>query len=274
MLEKIPGRGLLRRVRRALSRRPAGPPAAADEILKQFTPIDRFDPADVFIAGYPKSGNTWFQNLAAGAVYGFDPEYTPDGLIQDLVPDVHYRTLYKRYRTPMFFKTHFLPRPEYRRVVYLLRDGRDVMVSYWHHLRALLRTEIDLAKMVREGEHLHPCKWHRHVAEWTANPFGASVLTVRYEDLQNDAVRELARFCTFVGEPRETAALERVAAKSSFAVMRQKEQRFGWDNATWPKDRPFVRRGVVGSYRDEMPPEILDLFLAEAGPTLRACGYC
>ena len=28
---------------------------------------------DIFIVGYPKSGNTWFQNLVVGAVYGMDP---------------------------------------------------------------------------------------------------------------------------------------------------------------------------------------------------------
>ena len=37
--------------------------------------------------------------------------------------------------------------------------------------------------------------------------------------------------------------------------------------------KPFVRRGRRGSFRDEMPPEVLDAFMAEAGPTLRELGY-
>src|SRR5262245_53888028 len=82
--------------------------------------ISDVEGADVFIAGYPKSGNTWFQSLIGGAIYGFDPEWAPDRLLQDLVPDVHDKQCYKRYRTPMLFKTHSLPRPEYRNVVYLL----------------------------------------------------------------------------------------------------------------------------------------------------------
>ena len=100
-------------------------------------PIMATDPADVFIVAYPKSGITWLQNMVAATLYGLDPQRAPDSLVQELVPDVHYKQLYKRFRTPMVFKTHHLPRPEYRRVVYLLRDGRDVMVSYWHHLEAL-----------------------------------------------------------------------------------------------------------------------------------------
>ena len=220
----------------------------------------------------PKSGITWFQSLVAGAIYGLDPEQAPDALIQDLVPDVHYKTSFKRYRTPTFFKSHHLPRPEYRRVVYLLRDGRDAMVSYWHHLRALGQANLEFAQLIG-GEGLFPCKWHEHVEQWAANPFAARLLTIRYENLKRDAARELARFCDFVDEPRQPSELQRVAAQCSFEAMRRREQRFGWDNPGWPKDKPFVRRGVAGSYRDEMPPEALALFLTEAGDTLRRHGY-
>ena len=55
--------------------------------------------------------------------------------------------------------------------------------------------------------------------------------------------------------------------------MRQRETRFGWDNAAWPKDKPFVRRGIAGSFKDEMPPEALAQFVAEAGDTLQRFGY-
>lgn len=235
-------------------------------------PIAQIEPADVFIVAYPKSGITWFQSLVAGAVYGLDPRQAPDRLTQDLAPDVHYKSAYKRYRTPMFFKSHHLPRPEYRRVVYLLRDGRDVMVSYRHHLHALGQGNVDFARLI-EGDGLFPCKWHEHVEQWTANPFDAEMLVIRYEDLQIDAAGQLARFCAFVDEPRDAAELTRVAERCSFSAMQQRERRFGWDNPAWPKEQPFVRRGVVGSHRDEMTPEMLALFMADAAPTLRSYGY-
>jgi hypothetical protein len=95
------------------------------------------DADDIFVAGYPRSGNTWMQYLLAGVIFGTDSRLTPDSLIQDLVPDVHYKRFYRRYRTPTFFKTHDLPQPRYRKVIYLVRDGRDAMVSYFHYLNAL-----------------------------------------------------------------------------------------------------------------------------------------
>jgi hypothetical protein len=236
-------------------------------------PICATDPADIFIVAYPKSGITWLQNMVAAAIFGLDPEHTPDALVQDLVPDVHYKPFYKRYRTPTFFKTHHLPRPDYRRVVYLLRDGRDAMVSYWHHLQALSGRRIDLAAMLSAGE-LFPCPWHDHVEQWTANPHDADMITIRYEDLKADPVTALVRLCDFAGESRDRSVLASVAEKCSFEAMRAREQRLGWDNPDWPKDRPFVRRGIAGSYKDEMPAETLALFLAEAGETLRKVGYC
>ena len=236
-------------------------------------PIGATDPADVFIVAYPKSGITWLQNMVAAAIYGLDPKHTPDGLVQDLVPDVHYKPFYKRYRTPTFFKTHHLPRPDYRRVVYLLRDGRDAMVSYWHHLQALSGRPIDFATMLSAGE-LFPCPWHEHVEQWSANPHHADILTLRYEDLKADPVNALVRLCDFAGEPGDRSVLASVANKCSFEAMRTREKRLGWENPVWPKDRPFVRRGIAGSYKDEMPAETLALFLAEAGETLRKLGYC
>src|SRR5215208_2620625 len=100
-------------------------------------PITQVSATDIFIVGYPKSGNTWFQNLVCSVNFGVHPEFTPNTLIQDLVPDVHAKPYYKRYEGPTFFKTHHLPREEYRRGIYLLRDGRDVMVSYFSFKNAL-----------------------------------------------------------------------------------------------------------------------------------------
>jgi hypothetical protein len=243
------------------------PPALPDGAL----PIAQTEPADVFIVAYPKSGITWFQSLVAGAIYGLDPTQAPDSLTQDVVPDVHYKSCYRRYRTPMFFKSHHEPRPDYRRVVYLVRDGRDVLVSFRHHLEALERRPVGFSELLSCAH--FPCLWHEHVTQWTANPFDAEMLIIRYEDLQVDAVGTLARFCAFVDEPRAAADLERVAERASFTAMQRRERRFGWDNPAWPKDRPFVRRGIVGSHRDEMPPDALAKFMTDAEPALRQLGY-
>jgi hypothetical protein len=241
--------------------------------LTKLTPIAEFMRDDVFIVGFPRSGHTWFQNIVAGVVYGVDPEYAPDTLVQGLVPDVHYERFYKRFGNPNYFKSHNLPRSDYRHVVYLLRDGRDAMVSYFHFNRVQIGERVDLRRMVVDGEHVYPARWHRHVEAWLANPYDARMLVVRYEDLRTDPVTQLRRFCAFAGLERSHAFLEAVAANTAFEKMQDKERRFGWDDARWPAGKPFVRRGEIGSYKDEMPPDVLTAFMSEAGATLAKLGY-
>lgn len=213
------------------------------------------------------------QNLIAGVIYSLDPEYLSDALVLDLVPDVHACRYYRRHQTPMYFKTHHLPQPEHRRVIYLLRDGRDVMVSYYHHLRALNGDCVDFSEIVETGRHLSPSKWHDHVNAWRSNPFRAEILTVKYEDLLENPPREMRRVCDFVRVERSPEFLEIVSRKTSFSKMREKEEKNGWANPAWPSSRFFVRRGEVGSFRDEMPANVLSAFVAQAGDTLRACNY-
>jgi len=231
---------------------------------------------DVIIVGYMKSGTTWFRNLVAGVIYGVDPELAPYKLVWDLVPNYGpKRPYYKRYSTPMYFKSHDLPQPKFKRVVYLIRDGRDVMVSYFHHFKTMEEgKETDFLKVVK-GKKGFPaaCKWHRHVETWLSNPYEAQMLIVKYEDLKTNPVNELQRFCEFAGVKRDDAFLKLMAEKASFEKMRQKEALNGMGLLTWPKEKAFVRRGAIGSYKDEMPPEILEVFLRDAGETLRKLGY-
>ena len=233
--------------------------------------IGSLEPRDVVIAGFPKSGNTWFQYLSAGLVGGVDVTQIDDEVVNALIPDADGVGFYQRRYEPMLLKSHALPRADFRRVIYIVRDGRDAMVSYFHHFNAL-HGKIDFPTLVRDAPEL-PARWHEHVEAWLANPHGAELLVIRYEDLKRDCVGELARVCAFLGRPVDPAQLARITEAASFGQMKQREQAKGWSDPRWPKDKPFVRRGAVGSFRDEMPPEALALFLAEAGPTLQKLGY-
>ena len=107
-----------------------------------------------------------------------------------------------------------------------------------------------------------------------ANPYGADMTIVRYEDLLADGVKELQRICEFVGVRRSPDLLETAVANAEFEKMRGMQRRFGAQiDARWSSDKPFARRGAVGSHRDEMPPDVLAAFMAEAGQTLGDLGY-
>jgi hypothetical protein len=253
------------------------PISLTSEIATQtdLTPVGEFSSQDIFVAGYPKSGNAWFQNLITGIYFGVNPEVAPDTLIQELVPDLHFKRYYRRFKTPMFFKTHHLPRPEYKRVVYLVRDGRDVMVSYYHYQMAIMNGNVDFMAMVRDGESLFPGKWHEHIRAWTENPYQAEKIVIKYEDLKRDPLTIVTQICEFAQIERDPNFLRNVIDQTQFAKLQAKERegRIFFANRIWPSDKRFFRRGIVGSYKDEMPAEVLEAFLQQAAPVLKEMGY-
>jgi Sulfotransferase domain len=253
----------------------AGAGRGRDVIPQDYTPITEFLPDDIFIIGYPRSGHTWFQVLVTGVVYGVDPRFGPLDLVNHLVPDVHFSKYFRRYTPSMCFKSHDLPRPDYRKVVYLLRDGRDVMVSYRHYQEAIAGTVFDFLAFVSPETPLYPCHWAQHVDAWLQNPHNAQMLVIKYEDLLGDPVNELKRFCEFADVSREPGYVAAIVEAASFRNLHGIEARtgFGWPVPQFPRDKFFFRRGEAGSYKDEMPPEVLQRFLEHSGDTLRRCGY-
>ncbi|RMG76491.1 MAG: hypothetical protein D6711_03815 [Chloroflexi bacterium] len=145
------------------------------------------------------------------------------------------------------------------------------MVSYFHFLRALHGQDVDFLALV-QGEGI-PCLWQDHVTSWLANPYQANLLIIKYEDLLTQPIPELKKFCNFVEVEREEEIIKKVIEQTSFSKMRQREIKQGWEDENWPKDKLFIRRGKSGSYRDEMPPAVLEKFLEKASPILEKFGY-
>jgi len=98
--------------------------------LKNYTPIEDVYENDFFIAAFPKSGITWMQNLLVGILLDSTSIFLTPKLVNEIIPDLHAKTFYKRFFKNMFFKTHSLPEKQFKKVLHLVRDGRDAMVSY------------------------------------------------------------------------------------------------------------------------------------------------
>ncbi|MDT8390959.1 MAG: sulfotransferase domain-containing protein [Lentisphaeria bacterium] len=227
---------------------------------------DRPD-SDIIVTGYPKSGNTWFQHLLSGILYGVPGGRAPHELIELLVPDVDGTAYYRRLSDPMFFKSHHPSTHRYKRVIYLVRDGRDAMVSYYHWLKAEGRNDLRFSDLLDSPSLEYGC-WHEHVDGWLANPYQADMLVVKYEDLKKKPVDILTEVCSFAGIDSDRQHLEWVIQECCFNNLQKKENTQGYY-----KNFKTFRRGVVGSYRDEMPEDFLAEFEKVAGPVLKRLGY-
>ncbi len=83
-------------------------------------------PDDTFIVSYPRSGNTWARFLVANPVYAEQPVTFAN--IERLIPDCEAMAsrYVKRVPRPRIIKSHEYFDPRYKRVIYIVRDPRDV----------------------------------------------------------------------------------------------------------------------------------------------------
>ena len=237
-----------------------------------FNNIENIHDSDVIVAGYPKSGNTWVQQLMASILFELNPSTLPDILTQQLVPDVHAQKYYKRFRSEMCFKTHALPNPRYRRVIHLVRDGRDAMASYYAMNQAM-GYPYTQEETVLDGAGLFPCKWADHCQAWLDNPFGAEVLTIKYESLLTEPVEQLSKICNFIGLGLPSDFLVSVANENSFEKTKQKEKKYGLYNPKFNPNGTFIRKGKVGTYKAEIDPQVLKEFEQQSYDMLKYFGY-
>jgi hypothetical protein len=222
---------------------------------------------DVYISSYPRSGTTWLQ-LIVHLVQGGDQDFAH---ISHVVP-WYERSLalgqctardFAARSSPRAFKSH-LPYqwlPKGGRYVYVHRDGRDVLVSYYHLYRSHLGfagTFDQFFTRFMAGD-VQYRSWFRHVREWQAQASRPNVLILAYEDLRRDpltAVQRVARLCNVW---LDEARAREIVGLSSFEAMKRSEDKF--DHATaerLPRDArrgEFVRRGLVGSYREVLSEE-------------------
>jgi len=233
---------------------------------------DLDDREKVHIVGFPKSGNTWMQNQIAGVQFGINPAFMSDALAQELVPPVKQATFYREYGNFTCFKSHELPHGSYEKVILLVRDGRDVMLSY-EVMNKKMGVQYSLSDMVMEGRGLYPCKWGEFYSEWTRNPYNSSIHIVKYEDMINKPVDILKGLCDFLALDRDYDLLRAVSSGNSIGKMKTREEQFGAANVNWPGTESFFGAGKAGSYKKSFDPLLLEYFESESLEQLQKFGY-
>jgi hypothetical protein len=85
---------------------------------------------DTFIVSYPRSGNTWTRFLIANLLHPDQPATFAN--IERLVPDSEAQSsrYFKSIPRPRVIKSHQYFDPRYKKVIYIVRDPRDVALSY------------------------------------------------------------------------------------------------------------------------------------------------
>jgi hypothetical protein len=227
----------------------------------------------VWIASYPKSGNTWLRFLVCNLLYGRQESAAALSL---LAPDIHEAGPDVGRFPGGLLKTHFvyserLPLVERTAAaVYVVRNPADVIASNYHYARRSGRDRGDTPAafdqyfegfLKHRGDpgwaQLGMGTWEENLRSWLDGSRPFPVLCIRYEDLVADArpaARALVRMLRPAISEQEIA---QAVENSSFQRMREIEEadirnkRVGVFYKPYLQDSigsgsRFMRQGTVG----------------------------
>jgi hypothetical protein len=154
------------------------------------------------------------------------------------------------------------------KLVGIVRDGRDVAVSFAYHFS---RQKGKRPRITEEG------RLERKFLEELARGWSQYVLhmagrrddmcPVRYEDLLEDPTGELTRLLGYLDVARDTSLVEDLVQKNAFERLSGGREPGEEDAAS------FYRKGVAGDWRAHFNDEDTARFSEIAGPALEKWGY-
>ncbi len=241
-------------------------------------------PDDTFVVSYPRSGNTWTRFLIASLV--FPSEVVTFTNIERMIPDTSSQSnrALKRTPRPRIIKSHQYFDPRYRRVLYIVRDPRDLVLSYYNFQRKYrqIANDYPLADYVDDFTNGRLISadwgsWGENVASWIYTRQNQSgFLLVRYEDMKNNTPDELRRIATFLGVEPTAERLTQAIMASSSERMRdlEKTQSDQWvATKKHRKDIPFVGTATTGRWRIDLPEPLVSKIEAMWGSLMLRLGY-
>ncbi|XP_042518272.1 cytosolic sulfotransferase 15-like [Macadamia integrifolia] len=252
---------------------------AAISFQKHFHASD----TDVILVTTPKSGTTWLKALAfailnrhryTSTLSQNHPLLTDNP--HDLVPFFEFKLYTDNqlpnladFPSPRLFATH-IPYPwlpesiknSNCKIVYLCRNPRDTLVSYWHFTNKA-RPETLGPLSLEKGLEMF-CKgitgfgpfWDHALGYWNENlERPQKVLFLKYEELKNDIkcqVKRLAEFmgCPFtIGEERD-GVIDEISRLCSFESQRSLEvnKSSGIRSISYFENQTLYRKGEVGDW--------------------------
>src|SRR5262249_31811201 len=205
-------------------------------------------PDDTFLVSYPRSGNTWTRFLTANLLHP-DQAFTFAN-IERLIPDCEAMSsrFVKSVPRPRIIKSHEYFDHRYRKVIYIVRDPRDVALSYYDFSRKYRQIDdgYPLTQFVSDFvagrlSSFDWGPWAENVGSWFYTRNGRpDFLLLRYEDMQSDAAGELSKVAGFLGRDASREGITAAVERSSADCMRKLEAQEGAEWVTTKNKRTDI----------------------------------
>ncbi|WVZ67443.1 hypothetical protein U9M48_016518 [Paspalum notatum var. saurae] len=246
-------------------------------------------PSDVFLSSFPKSGTTWLKALAFATLKrsthppseGNHPlrHCNPHDCIKFLELDLSAGEL-EALPSPRVVSTHLpyslLPDNVTKegsgcRIVYVCRDPKDVLVSFWLFMRraspsprvaAQSFTIQEAFELFCQGRCVCGPQWLHVLQYWEASVRRPdSVLFLRYEEMlcePESHLKKLAEFmsCGFSEEEEEAGVVSAIVELCSLGKLKEMGVNRNGVNIRGTKNEAYFRKGAAGDWSNHMTLEM------------------
>ncbi len=250
----------------------------------------------IWLASYPKSGNTWLRFFLYSYFHGIPRK---SGDINEKIPDIHANAqLEARTSAQVFCKTHFIYSPRHPFLqrsagyIYLIRHPKDVLLSNLNYFRLTGHQKLDPQRFAEEfiqhqgvpfWRKANMGTWVEHVESWAEDREDPSLI-LHYEALRKDPATQFARVLDFLGEDIHRKTFELALQRSSFDNMRRIENKekqkkefsaVFWGNPdTARQGLRFLHKGGTNQRLDKIHPDLDQRFDEAFAEPLEKLGYC
>jgi len=241
----------------------------------------------IYVAGYPKSGNTWATRLLGEIIGcptgGKDKSFDTQEIATEGID---------RISNYVVRKGHFIPdssddapvtakknwRLGYKnlgenKVILVVRDPRDIAVSGAHHWNVPVKNFLRNMITGTGGVRAFP-PWDIYVADWITSK--CPIFVLRYEDLHKDRYRNKLRrlFDEYLYIDVTAEQIDNAWLKQSFTVKKNdmkingNNYVFGGDYNLW-----FMRKGISGDWKTHFTDTMLKDVIQKFGYIMELFGY-
>ena len=236
--------------------------------------------SDVICASFPKSGTTWLQQVVYLLMHPDEDGSQKEGNVRDTlehrVPYIEYpypglNEISKR-KDPRIIKTHLpqhlLPTNGKGKVIYIVRDPKDVMVSYYFFARMLTQMSFEgnledfALQMMQDRVPYGPYFDHLVGFKMAAQAEDQRYLIVKYENMKKNPKTAIKEIAEFLDIKTSEELLTKIEKETSFDKMKSNPvtNYQHWDE--WglrnPEESEFMRKGQVGDHKNHFSPELQD----------------
>lgn len=214
---------------------------------------------DVLLCSFPRSGNTWTRFMYCHllmVLQGRSADEVDFPFLDSTMPAVgagNVRDEWAFAPYPRLVKTHAPWMPFFRgkRSIGLVRDPRDVMVSYYHYQKD--RNQLfdgsfsDFIRHRRYGLR----RWFDHLYSWRTK----WNLVVTYEEMKSNTLEQMIRIVDFLGIDVGSKKIDKAISRSAIERIQRVDKLASEDSNT-----QFARKGNTRQWKEYFSDEDLMLY--------------